>query len=101
MREINFLEISIETIFMVLGYSMILYTSFVPDKQLQYSLGKWFIFSVVGIVFINMLLLSFNVIKEGKRKMKLKKMKEDYEKYLKKLQDSEGSSSSSSSSSSE
>jgi hypothetical protein len=34
MREINFLEISIETIFMVLGYSMILYTSFVPDKQL-------------------------------------------------------------------
>ena len=30
--EINFLEISIEALFMILGYCMIVFTSFVPDK---------------------------------------------------------------------
>jgi hypothetical protein len=67
-RELNFLEISIEALFMILGYAMITFTSFNPDKNMQYKMGQWFITTVIVLIIINIILMINNAFLEGKQK---------------------------------
>ena len=65
---------------LLITYSMFLFTDFIPDVELRYSLGMYFIY-IIGIVFaINVSMVFYDmfmaVVKEYRKKKHAKKWKE-------------------------
>jgi hypothetical protein len=75
-REMNRKEVFNEVMLMILTYHMLLFTDFITDPQLQFDLGKSFIFFLYVMVGMNLTFLMKVTVDKCLRKRKLNQMLE-------------------------
>lgn len=61
-KDYNFLEKSVEALFMILIYHMVVFTDFVLDEAVHYQFGHYFLATFGLIAMANFIVLSVNAV---------------------------------------